>query len=260
MFANSLNLLGQAVKATAYLDGAMKLIGVVKGTTSLADLDDKAGPVSQGLTGIFGKGDEREIQIHLQELDDAEREHIAGFMNYHFKGDGLQDQLLTMWFASSFRTFVAKFEASKNPVKVTKATAKDGEAEVTTEGREYAKDPAVGFLKLMVKIMKKGEVEYDEKKYKRPSEAKRREWGYEKLITYFEAFGIPRKPPKMKEDYIKWATALGLKSWEAVRTMYQGGRQALQEAYGEEMRQMLHPKNWRERMLNRLLKLVTFGS
>lgn len=247
--------------ALSHLHTASSIISALRGN----DLPDTAPAASQGLAGFLGKGDERKLQILFQRLTDAEKKVLTGFFNWHFKGENIQDRLIAMWYLGSFRVFVTGIKGANVPIGTTKTTTtppeKDGVKVVTVSDKTTYADEyqySFEFLKEIIRIIRAGKARH-KKAFPTSSEEQQLEAGYAEVLAYFRATGVPHMPPKSEQDWWERAKSLGIAGYGELSEWYRTGRQELQEAYGHEMRQMLHP-TWFERfILNPFLKLFSWS-
>lgn len=182
----------KAAEAASHLHTLSALFGALKGKEPLAS----APAVVQGLYGIFGFADERELEVLLYELEhenDMEgkkpREVLAGFFMWHFRNaDTVDEQVLSWWYGNAFRTFLTKMGKSdghKEGVEVTTVESKDAttgataKTVTTKELHGHVSNNALNFLKMMVNTI---------------TSENSRVKGYRKLLKQFVAFGVPHIP------------------------------------------------------------------
>ncbi len=147
--------------------------------------------IVKGLHGIFGKADERALQVLLHKLEEEKPgsvDVLAGFFSWHFKTKTTNQKMLSWWYGNAFRSYVTQMGSSAGHVEGSEETVAEKynrntrAKEITTTKRELrgkGTDNSLNFLKMMVDVI---ESESDRIK------------GYKKLLVRFEAFGIPHIP------------------------------------------------------------------
>jgi hypothetical protein len=251
--------LGNVASAFGHLQFATSIINALRGS----DLPDDAPAVSQGMAGFLGKGDERKLQIIFGRLTNDEKKILTSFFNWHFKGETVQDKLLAAWYMGSFRVFATGIKGSNVPTGTSKTTTtlpdKDGAKTVTeTNHTTYADEyqPAVDFLMEIVRIIRSGKTKH-KKLHPTSTEEEQLQVGYEAVVAYFKATGVPSMPPKSQQDWGAWASALGVKSLNELQGWYSGAVNAVHEAHAAEMEQIERPTLFQRLVTNPLLKLIS---
>lgn len=182
---------GRIAELGSYAHTIASIASVLRGHEPTKD----SPPVVQGLYGVLGYGDERTMQVLMNQLTKKDREILTGFVAWHFKTGNLTERTVRHWYQNAFRSFVTKMgDPTEGRTEGTEETVINSESyEKTTrtktktrtvlkkELRSKGCDNRLDFLKLMLRIIKSEPV---------------REDGYKKLLAYFEAFGVPHVPPK----------------------------------------------------------------
>jgi hypothetical protein len=251
--------LGQATTLFSHMHLVTSMIDALRGK----DLPAGSPAASQGVSGFIGKGDERKLQIIFARLTTAEKKILTDFFNWHFKGETVQDKLLAAWYMGSFRVFATGIKGSNVPTGTSKTTTtlpeKDGtktvtETSHTTFADEY--QPAVDFLREIVRIIRSGKTRH-KKLHPTSTEEEQLAAGYETVVAYFTATGVPSMPPKSQKDWGAWASALGVKSLNELQGWYSGATNAIHEAYTAEMEEITKPTLFQRLVTNPLLKLIS---
>lgn len=217
------------------IDLISRMLGGLRGKKVSDDSTNGTPNPSQGWVGFFGKGDERKLQVLLQKIRDEENwEYIPSFLDWHFAGERFQDKLLAFWFASSWRVFVTGIEGSNealskvkvNQVKNLKTTSTTTDTEYSTYADSH--EPALAHLRLMIALIKEGKERHQTTNPGAP-EKECLEAGYEALLAYYRALGVPTMPPKSETDWFEWAKALGLEGSAQLKGWYISSRDYIQQ-------------------------------
>jgi hypothetical protein len=192
------------------------------------------------MSGFFGKGDERTMQILFSRLTKEEQKILRGFLLWHFAGETMQDKLLAMWYLGSFRVFVTGIKGSNEAVgsvkkeTVTTDPATGAKTTVVVDDKDYgdAYKHAVDFLKFIVATIRSGKAAH-KKAAPTSTEEEQLVAGYQLVLEHFRATGVPHMPPKSDKDWGEWARATGSTSVEQVKLLYADARTALRKEYEE---------------------------
>jgi hypothetical protein len=204
------------------------------------EVGNDAPAVAQGVSGFFGKGDERTMQILFSRLTREEQKMLRGFLLWHFAGETMQDKLLAMWYLGSFRVFVTGIKGSNEAVgsvkKETVTTDQETGAKTTivVDDKDYgdAYKHAVEFLKFIVTTIRSGKMAH-KKTVPTSTEEEQLVAGYQLVLEHFRATGVPHMPPKSDKDWGEWARATGTTSVEQAKLIYDETRTVLRKKHGE---------------------------
>lgn len=192
------------------------VMGNVFGTMRGGNSPKDGTNVSQGRLGVlFGKGDERTMQIilHNDNITEHERSVLTDFFRWHFdlrQADSAWDKFLVWWYMGSFRVFLTGIKSPVGKeVITTEVDTPDGDkvkkkVSDTITVEDENKDPhrdAVRFLKYIVKLIEDGDAESRTKNTRLKTDRSHRIRGYRKVLEYFEAYGVPMVPP---DDIVGW--------------------------------------------------------
>lgn len=200
------SLVGRSAEIFSHFHTASDLLGAIRGHEPSKD----APAIVRGFSGVFGKADERALEVLINELEDMwrkkpkrsrgpnPREVLAGFFAWHFRHDTAEDKILTWWYGNELRSFITKMGSSEGRVEATEekvVTSKDPATGATArtvikkEHRSSGSNNALRFLETMVDIICS--------EPERTVEPKRLQ-GYEKLLGYLEAFHYPHVPQRLR--------------------------------------------------------------
>ena len=156
------------------------------------DLPEKMQPLAEGIHGIFGKGDEREVQTLLATLEQEKgykgsRARYTRFKKWAFPdSEDFWEKTTSFYLKNELSTFITglgspeRFETSSRTRKVTSKLKDGAKATTTTTGKTYKSsvDNRLTFLKQMMDIIDSEETEED---------------GFKKLQDYLETHEIVAK-------------------------------------------------------------------
>lgn len=161
---------------------------------------DNAPPAVKALAKGVGRiGDEVAFNNLLLDLNTEDWEIIQGFIQYHFlRHKGRAGRIIAWFQLNKWRTLITELDPPSQrgtrKVETKSGQSKGGNASVTTEDILLTPETkqAKLFLERIVTIVRNAQ-----------SAGKDRNTGYEKVVEYFESFGVPTMPDDVTIAWIE---------------------------------------------------------
>jgi hypothetical protein len=210
-FAKFFKPIEQSLEVAGDVHTISAFVGAIMGKPQ----EDDSSPAAKGISGVFGKKDERErfrliriVEKGIENKRDANKdgaELVRRFYKQHFHRYGSwQRELQVIWTRNAFDSFLTGFvnvhrKKSEQTVK-TETTSKDGTKKLVTDNKvEYdyeaaGDDLALDFYDFMIEQIEKSKKEIADKHPRfKPETVEKR--AFKELVEYFASAGVPHMPP-----------------------------------------------------------------